>query len=297
VDSSRTDGAVEDSYTPWQVSRLRTRLNHYRAAKSHGWERIATDILYVEDLPDSYVDTEDVRPLSESLRRLVNGSQTPSLHRLNAVKLFLIEQRYLGQKGLEETSQDIAASLAFMEFSTNGNKGSENEYQHLLASVLPGTYRRIVRLSDDTTELWYVIQIEHVKGHVQVRYLLSEYRNPSGRFDLQNNLSLRKRAFENEHIFEGWATATSNDQMVFFLKDKAYGKGLFSFILIATELPESATAISKLLMLDYGGSKILEDFEKAEPALDEAPPVSVKELFNKQAGKELHVFENTGSRP
>ena len=288
MDSSRTNEAIEDDYSPWQVSRLRTRLSHYRASKRHGWERIATDILYVEELPESYVDTEDVRPLSESLRRLDNGSQTPSAQRLHAVRIFLINQGYLNDHDLDDGSKNMAAPLAFSEFAA-ASVPNFSSIVEKTAQELTGVYSSSETYDD---ALWIDEIVIEFNGHVISATLKrSTFSDPGGKLNLKANTKLRNRNLKKEEKSTGWIGALNADRILFFFTNILYGTNSECQLLYATESGDDKNGeAQKLLMLPYIGKQKFDDFATIPFPSEKKPSISVTELFTNTTPRGFKIY-------
>ncbi len=97
-------------YTDAMIRRLRDRLMRFRTENRIGgrkrpWHRVAQDIADAESVPREFYDREDnFDVLGEALRRFEAGLQVPSRERLNAIRAFLIEKRYLDADGDDETA-------------------------------------------------------------------------------------------------------------------------------------------------------------------------------------------------
>lgn len=99
-------------YTDAMIRRLRDRLMRYRTENRIGgrkrpWHRVAQDIADAESVPREFYDREDnFDVLGEALRRFEAGLQVPSRERLDAIRAFLIEKRYLDPDAGAENDDD-----------------------------------------------------------------------------------------------------------------------------------------------------------------------------------------------
>ena len=97
-------------YTDAMIRRLRDRLMRYRTenrirGRKRPWHRVAQDIADADTVPREFYDREDnFDVLGEALRRFEAGLQVPSRERLDAIRIFLIEKRYLDADGDDETA-------------------------------------------------------------------------------------------------------------------------------------------------------------------------------------------------
>lgn len=279
MDSSHTDQAGTDSFSPWQIGRLTDRLMNYKAAKRHGWERIATDILFVEELPEDYVDSEEVRPLSESLRRLANGTQIPSEQRLNAVKLFLIDQGYLASDALDQGGSTLQAPLAFVDFITAASGDSRQRLARFAA--FEGTYSvvhdmvRVVRHER--------LSLAFQNGFFNVAYEETFLKNIDSIDRLVEMPNVRKRAISREDKYEGWAACGPFGQIMIFATDVAYEKRPKFFIIWADQKrAESNGPVTAFLSVPYDGVRGVDDLEEIHKALEGGcdPTAEPAELTN-----------------
>jgi len=265
VDSSLQQVTVEQSFTPWQISRLKDRLMNYKGAKRYGWERIATDILFEEELSETYVDSEDVRPLSESLRRLANGSQTPSEQRLHAVELFLISQGYLGPNDLEQVDASRQAPLAFRDFIISDREEDSDDLSSFAA--FEGTYSRV---HTATHEVHHErVSLVFDSGIFTVTYQETFLKNIDSLDRLLNISSVRDRAISRDDKYTGWAVCGPFGQIIIIAKAIAYSKRPKFFMIWAeTDRDDRETPATELLLLPYHGVRGVEDIEAASNALN-----------------------------
>lgn len=265
MDSSRKQDVMEEELSAWQIERLRDRLINYKKMKRHGWERVATDILYVDDLPATYLDAEEVRPLSESLRRLVNGSQTPSLPRLNAVKLFLIAEGHLTDGELDQGRGSINAPLAFVEFISGGLEGGRQRLDTL--SPFEGTYSN---LHDSVQYVTHEsLSLVYQAGFFKVSFSRTYLRKIDNIERMLRVPSVRKRAAWREDCFEGWAACGPLGQIVLFALDKGYERPpTFSLVWAEKTRSEGASPVTELLLLPYQGASSVSDPEALRAATE-----------------------------
>ena len=284
MDSSRSDQATSAGFRPWQIHRIRSRLSHYKASSRHGWERIATDILFEEELPAAYVDSEEVRPLSESLRRLENGSQTPSTERLNAISLFLIKRELLRPEDLVEKDASRAAPLAFAEF-TSGNLSEYEDVCRQFAQELSGTYSSISR--EEGTLIVHELSIVPDGTILGVAFSRAAYNDPAGQMTLTNNRNRRNHAVIRERIFTGWAAIISGNQIVLMLREALFDRPSTCYLLYATEGEEIAR---KLLILPYVGISKYTDFDAIPFPSEQKPTISVTQLYERTTPSGFQIF-------
>ncbi|MEW5704406.1 MAG: hypothetical protein AB1781_07475 [Pseudomonadota bacterium] len=296
MDSSRADQQVLDGFRPWQIQRLRTRLSHYRASKRHGWERIATDILLDEKLPTSYVDTEDVRRFSESLRRFDSGSQTPSAERLNAVKTFLIGQGLLRPEEMEEKGDANAAPLAFTEFAARGVPGYK-AIQAQFTRDLPGTYFWTEREEGRFSVKELVLSQDGTILTVSLSDTI--YADPKGQLTAAQNRNRRSRAAISEFNWSGWAAIFSERQVVFMLRDAHYNSPGTCYLLYAIEKHEGdGKEARKLLLLPYSGKQTFTNFDAIAFPSQHRSSISVTDLFKTAIPRGFTIYsrENADGR-
>lgn len=294
MDSSRTQITAEE-LTPWQVGRLRDRLMSYKAARRHGWERISTDILFEEDLPVDYVDSEDVRPLSESLRRWFNGSQVPSAHRLNAVRVFLISQGYLDATGLDEVNSSLQAPIAFVEFITGGNKSYQEGLSRFAA--FSGIYSNVFEILNEIVHESLTLRFQN--GYLLVTYKESFLKNIDSVNRLVNTPSVRRRAMTREDKFEGWAACGPFGEITIFLNEPAFAqKPKFILIWAEKQRGELTDPVEELMLMPYEGVKGVEEPEHFRKALtgdsddvgDMDAPIYVRpkyQIFTRNEGRSV----------
>ncbi|MEQ8694484.1 MAG: hypothetical protein RIC85_04050 [Gammaproteobacteria bacterium] len=265
MDSSLQQGTAKQSFTPWQIGRMKDRLMNYKGAKRHGWERIATDILFEEELSETYVDSEDVRPLSESLRRLANGSQTPSEQRLHAVELFLISQGYLGPSDLEQVDTALQAPLAFRDFIISDGEDVFGDLSSF--SAFEGTYSHVHTATHEVRH--EQVSLVFDSGIFTVTYQETFLKNIDSLDRLLNVSSVRNRAISRDDKYSGWAVCGPFGQIILVSKAIAYAKRPKFFMIWAeTDRDDSETHATKLLLLPYDGVRGVEDIEAASNALN-----------------------------
>jgi len=263
VDSSRPQ-ITADALTPWQLGRLRDRLMNYKAAHRHGWERIATDILFEEDLPVDYVDSEDVRPLSESLRRWFNGSQVPSVHRLNAVRVFLISQGYLDATALDEVNSGLQAPIAFVEFITGGNKSYQEGLSRFAA--FSGIYSNVFDFPNEVVHESLTLRFQN--GYLLATYKETFLKNIDSVSRLVNTQSVRKRAMSREDKLEGWAACGPFGKIIIFLNEPAFAqKAKFMLVWAEKQRDELTDPVEELMLMPYEGVKGVEEPEQLKKVL------------------------------
>lgn len=264
MDSSPKNVTVND-LTPWQLGRLRDRLMNYKAAHRHGWERIATDILYEEELPEDYVDSEEVRPLSESLRRWFNGSQTPNAQRLEAVRIFLIAQGYLDGEALEEINSSLQAPLAFVEYITGGNDAYRDNLSRFAA--FEGGFSLV---KDFRSEVYHeLLTLRFQNGYFLVTYQMAILKNIDTVNRLVNTPSVRRRAMTRQDTYEGWATCGPFGEIVIFVNEPAFAQKPKFFLLWAEKKREDqASPAEEIMLMPYDGVRGAETLKEVQELLD-----------------------------
>lgn len=275
MDSSRKESVIpatvpRTGFSPWQVSRIRDRLANYKSAVRQGWERIALDILDDMDQDEDYVDAEDVRPFSESLRRLVAGSQTPSEERLTAICIFLGNKGYLALGDLEENRDHLQVPLAFHEFIAAGDGGAEKALSNLKA--YQGRFSYIVQagLPQDNQYRHLRLGLNFEGGAVAASMSDSRLNRIDTLRRLKGDNAVRKRALQFEIMHAGFAVGLPNGRMVVFVKPAAYDE-LYSshvFLVWAKRKPaQEGEELSSLMVMDYAEAGEVEDLEKAHEHL------------------------------
>jgi hypothetical protein len=116
--------------TEWQTRRLRDRLMRFRKARGvngrdRPFERIALDILACEKAGLAFDHDSSAKSLAESLRRFVSGKQSPSEERLDALRIFLMEESFIAANDLDEDKTEHHAPLALMEHFGIGDPGAK----------------------------------------------------------------------------------------------------------------------------------------------------------------------------
>ncbi len=277
MDSSRTERTdAPIQWVPWQIDRLRARVAHYRLSTKHSWERIATDILFVESLPESYVDNEDTRPLSESLRRLASQSQIPNLDRLNAIAAFLIEKDQLLRRDLVERDTGISAALAFNEFAY-GDGSLKPQSDDLRFSIV-GSFENASRHDQDNSETRRTLKCNFSGGVLSVSFDIAEYNNPGFQINLDANPQIRKRALRGASEYVGWAAVTPSGQATIFLRKSDYYDHQQVFLLAGIEMRAANRGTKSLLILESENVK------------------GSVEISGDHLADQLKVFTNTKSR-
>jgi len=293
VDSS-PEWSSEETYewTPTQVDRLRARLTHYRLQNKHSWERIATDILYEENLPLFFVDNEETRPLSESLRRLVSGSQVPSKDRLNAIAMHLVSAEYLARSELLENDSGMAAALAFNHFAYGDGAQSPGTDDPIFS--LTGVFEHSSRPKGGNAEIRQTLTSEISGRIISVSFDVAEYSNPNFQFDFDANPKMKKRALKGRNEFNGWVAITHSGQAIIFLRRTNYVDSQRTLHVLGVET--KMMFVGSLLVLECLSFRPPED---NSPGIFSLPPTSISSVGDATGEKikdRILVFKNTKSR-
>lgn len=293
MDSSHSKEVTEEGFTPWQIGRLRDRLTNYKGALRHGWERIATDILYEEELPVEYVDSEDVRPLSESLRRLVNGSQVPSSQRLTALKVFLISQGYLDANDLEDANIKLKAPMAFSDYITADNE----TYRQIISGlkVFDGTFSLVEESADQV--LHKLLTLKFQNGFFLVKYQETFLNKIDSLNRLTNVPSVRRRALTREDKYEGWSACGPSGQIVIFTNEMAFAQHPKFFLIWAEqERDEITQPAESIILMPYEKMHGAEDLAETHSLLESGSAASSESLFQKLIYPGFEIFTRSEGR-
>lgn len=289
MDSSRDDIVTADvEWTPWRVRRLSLRLDRYRTARKHGWERIATDILYLDELPEAYVDKEDTRPLSESLRRLANGSQVPSNERLYAVFLFLRKEGFIADSDLQDDDIKRAAPMAFSEFAAIGIENFDH-VRDRWRKLLVGHFQKEGR--DEHT--FYIERLDiGLDGDIETVSLTTrKYEDPHRELTAKNVSRRARHKVRGENRYAGWLALLSPYQAIAMMKGTLYEGDTTCWLLYAAEQKDEDAA-TKVIILPYQKMLVFEDFSAAPFMVDEKElTVRVEDLFKSTLQNGLRTFE------
>lgn len=275
MDSSRTQSVipvtvVRTGFSPWQVTRIRDRLANYKAAVRQGWERIALDILDADGQDEAYVDAEDVRPFSESLRRLVAGSQTPTDERLRAICIYLAIKGYLAAGDLDEQLEALRAPIAFFDFVSGGDDAAKDRLARL--KVYEGTYSHIAanEFQSEDQYLHSRLSLKFNGGVIAASMTDSRLNRIDTLRRLKNDAAVRKRALKSEHIHHGFAAGMPNGRLIVMVKPKTYDEYYRSKVYLLWAEPtrdDQAASVPAILLMDYAGVSMVEDVAKARETL------------------------------
>ncbi|RCK43663.1 hypothetical protein TH25_21170 [Thalassospira profundimaris] len=275
MDSSRTDFVEEfvigrDSFSPWQVGRLRDRLANYKSSVRLGWERIALDILDDGDQDEDYVDAEDVRPFSESLRRLVAGSQIPTDERLNAIRIYLRNIGYLSPGDLDEARGSLQTPAAFMEFVAGGDANAKKAVEAL--KVYEGTYSQIQEGGPLSENQYFhqCLSLDHSGGVMAARLTDSRLNRIDTLRRLKNDPKVRKRALQAEFVQNGFLAGLPDGRFLVILRPAVYDEFYRSKVLLLWAVPEGndqAASVSSILLMDYPWVSKVKDINEAKEKL------------------------------
>lgn len=275
MDSSRSQSVipvtvVRTGFSPWQITRIRDRLANFKAAVRQGWERIALDILDDRGQDEAYVDAEEVRPFSESLRRLVAGSQTPTDERLTAICIFLGNKGYLTPGDLDEQLEALRAPIAFFDFVTGDDEAAKERLARL--KVYEGTYSHIAE-PDFQSEDQYLhrrLSLKFSGGVIAASLTDSRLNRIDTLRRLKNDAAVRKRALISEWDHHGFAAGMPNGRLIVMVKPKAYDEYYRSSVYLLWAEPkrdDDTTSVPAILLMDYSGVSTVEDVAKAKETL------------------------------
>ena len=144
------------NFTDWQIDRIRSRLISYRYKKGKNgrgrpWKAIVHDILMCPDTAHVYPEDGSHPELKEEvLRRFGNGTETPQAHKLEDLRIFLIKERFLKEKELDDAPYDIEEALTL-----HGYLASHSEEARTYLEKLP-THFEAKRVGDGMNETFHL---------------------------------------------------------------------------------------------------------------------------------------------
>lgn len=253
-------------YTDAMIRRLRDRLMRYRTENRIGgrkrpWHRVAQDIADAESVPREFYDREDnFDVLGEALRRFEAGLQVPSRERLDAIRAFLIEKRYLDPDNSAEDEDDprrlFTALDAFLSGSGAKRFVAEDRIEgtYLAVQQQGGRYDyRVLSLLPAGGDIW------SIEDTIYKTAMPARTTNPA---EFRRFLKIASTVKSRN---DGWAILAPDGQMVALCADRlTRDRSLTSLFL---PHPEEGFAEAALMFLAY------EQIPAAGEACHEATPV------------------------
>ncbi len=295
MDSSRSQTVIPTEvaiggFMPWQIARLKDRLANYKSSVRHGWERVALDILDGDGQDPDYVDGEDVRSLSESLRRLVAGSQQPKDERLKAIYIYLASTGYISADALSDSQTDLQAPLAFMEYMFDDDEQAERALARMENYV--GAYSKVEQSGLSMTAGDFLthsrIALSQQGRALSVKYTETVLKRTDTAKRLTTDPKLRKRALVKEMAYDGFVLFEPSGRMVIYSRSAAYAELYQANIQLLWARPgnplqpDPDTEISAILLMDYNSVSDVEDFEEAKTSLNRETDNTVLMLVTPQ---------------
>jgi hypothetical protein len=211
------------AFTDAQIERLRARLSAYREhegrnGRARPWKSVLDDILMAETTRHEYPEDGSLPEFrEEALRRFAAGTSVLTEDKLEDIRAFLIEKRYLTSCELEEGEWSFASALALSALFSGS--GADNA----LLSCLAGSYAAEcpARSGGQKGTTRYELTVERMEGE-QALALRQEWFTWA--YDQPFTEELRRRYAQQIRSRTGFGVGGGNSGMMLFFKDGYTGK-------------------------------------------------------------------------
>ncbi|MEQ8228183.1 MAG: hypothetical protein RIA64_08865 [Rhodospirillales bacterium] len=254
-----SSSSASDLYLPevWEESHLRViraRLIHFKQSKRLSWESLAQRVLLVDSLPKSFVNNQSLRSLGESLRRFGNAEQDPEEDRLNAIALFLHDERVIKADTLKLGDTSTNAAAAFDEFAFG-----EASTLDQMPKIMGESFRSIETAADGNKEVHATISLSAKDRIIKVVLKEETFVKPNPEIDLDADERARRRSLKGVKTFHGWCARTIHDQAVAFLKNDDYGDKAFGLVVLK-QITKMSRVTGLVITSEFGFQQQKSDF-------------------------------------
>lgn len=238
----------------WQLEKVRTALRAHRAYTPGQSGRGLTWLELVADI-EAYTG---VAMSDEVARQFVQGTnrkrQNPVRYRrpdpdnLAAILAYLTHSDIdaLSSDELDQDGFAYQAPLRLLEYLAQDFDGE----QMLLPEGLTGRYSAAAAAADSITATVLVLQQEPDTGIIRASETSEIYDHP-GEASLRDWRGLdRRNSFRARKLAEGWAVLTPEDSLLFFMKDRPYGRNHYWTLAADADL-WSEGPVGRLLLLRH----------------------------------------------
>lgn len=253
-------------FDDWQLDKLRTAMRAHRAytpgrsGPGLTWLELAADI---EVYANVSMSPEVLRQFVEgvSKREYPVRFRVPSPENLEAIVAYLTHAD-IDALAADELDQERFAwqvPLRVIEFL-------KQDFDIEAAAVpesLEGTFRATLTTDDTITVVQLALRPDPHNGFIRVAETADIYTDPGGSAFLTWTDKDRRNRHQARTDAEGWAVLTPEDNLLFFLKDRPYGRNHYWTLAADAEL-WSGAPVQHLILLRH-------DYP-AEPEESEAGP-------------------------